>query len=109
MKKKIYISLPIKIDEKTVSKRYKEALTYVKENLSDYEPIGPINIEEFDNNGIKKKRDYDYAWYMGEDIKILLRCDAILMCDGWSFSEGCNCEHEAAKIYNKTVFYKKSI
>ena len=46
MKKKIYISLPIKIDEKTVSKRYKEALTYVKENLSDYEPIGPINIEE---------------------------------------------------------------
>ena len=105
-KMKIYISLPIKIDEKTVSKRYKEALDYVKKNLPDYEPIGPVNINSFDDNGIKTKREHDYAWYMGEDVKILLRCDAILMCDGWEKSEGCHCEYEVAKVYKKLIFYK---
>lgn len=109
MKKKVYISLPIKIDEKTVARRYKEALDYVDKHLKEYEPIGPVNIEEFDDNGIKHNRDHDYAWYMGEDIKILLRCDAILMCDGWHKSEGCNCEYETAKVYKKTIFYKFNI
>ena len=106
MKKKIYISLPIKIDEKTVSQRYKEALEYIKQYHNDYEPIGPINIDDFDENGIKSKREHDYAWYMGEDIKVLLNCDAILLCDNWHNSEGCRCEHETAKIYNKKIFYK---
>ena len=107
MKKKIYISLPIKIAEDTVHQRYQEALEYVKENLKDYKPVGPINILDFKYNGIKVKRDHDYAWYMGEDVKLVINCDAILMCDGWEKSEGCNCELRVAEVYNKEIYYKK--
>ena len=106
--KKIYISLPIKIDELTVSKRYKEALDYISSHniIKNYEVVGPINIHEFNEHGIKSKRNHDYAWYMGEDIKELLRADAIFMSKGWEKSEGCRCELATAKIYNKEVFYQ---
>lgn len=106
--KKIYISLPIKIDELTVSKRYKEAVEYIKSNerFKNYKIVGPINIHEFTEYGIKSKREHDYAWYMGEDIKELLRADAILMGTGWEKSEGCRCELSTAKIYNKEIFYQ---
>lgn len=106
--KKIYISLPIKIDELTVSKRYEESINYIKslKSLKDYEIVGPINIHEFTEHGIKTKREHDYAWYMGEDIKELLRADAIFMSTGWQKSEGCRCELETAKIYNKQIIYQ---
>ena len=108
MKKKIYISLPIKIDEKTVSKRYKESIDYINklEALKDYDIVGPININDFNSDGIVKDRDHDYAWYMGQDIMTLLRCDAIFMGKGWERSEGCRCELATAKIYNKKIFYQ---
>ena len=105
--KKIYVSLPIAIDEKTVAERYKEAVRYIKEDLKeDYEIHGPVNIDQFDENGIKTTRDHDYAWYMGRDIEVLLRCDAIFMGTGWQRSPGCRCELQTAKIYNKEVIYQ---
>ena len=106
--KKIYISLPIKIDEKTVAKRFKEAKEYISKlsSLKDYVIVGPININDFDDTGLTATRDHDYAWYMGEDIKVLLRCDAIFMGAGWEKSEGCRCELATAKIYNKEIIYQ---
>ena len=78
----------------------------IRESLKDYEIVGPINIHEFTEHGIKTKREHDYAWYMGEDIKELLRADAIFMSTGWQKSEGCRCELETAKIYNKQIIYQ---
>lgn len=105
--KKIYISLPIAIDEATVKERYQEAIDYINNDLREqFEIHGPINIEDFSDNGIVKERDYDYAWYMGEDIKELLRCDAIFMGRGWYKSLGCRCEHETAKVYDKQIIYQ---
>lgn len=107
-KKKIYISLPIKIAEHTVKKRYQESVDYINKckELQDYEITGPVNIEEFGDNGITSPRVHDYAWYMGQDIMRVIRCDAIFMSIGWEASEGCCCELETAKIYNKKIFYQ---
>ena len=106
--KKIYISLPIAIDEKTVARRYKESLEYINnlESLKDYEISGPINIYEFDDNGLTTPREHDYAWYMGQDIENLLRCDAIFMSKGWEKSLGCRCELATAKVYDLKVIYQ---
>lgn len=105
---KIYISLPIAIDEKTVARRYCESVKYIKnlESLKDYEISGPINIDEFTDEGLTTPRDHDYAWYMGNDIEHLLRCDAIFMSKGWEKSPGCRCELATAKIYNIKVIYQ---
>lgn len=106
--KKIYISLPIKIDQLTVAKRYKEAIKYIKSSnrLKYYEIVGPVNINDFKDDGNIPDRDHDYAWYMSEDIKTILRADAIFMSTGWEKSEGCRCELAVAKIYNKEIFYQ---
>jgi len=106
--KKIYISLPIAIAEDSVARRYKESVEYINklDSLKDYEINGPINIHEFDENGLTTPRDHDYAWYMGQDIENLLRCDAIFMSTGWEKSPGCRCELATAKIYGLEVIYQ---
>lgn len=107
-KPRLYVSLPIAIDEKTVALRWRKSMEDIScdELLSQYEIYGPININDFDENGLTKERTHDYAWYMGEDVKILLNCDAIYMSTGWANSLGCNCELQVAKTYNKEVFYQ---
>ncbi len=105
--KKIYISLPIAIDEDTVAERYEEAVKYINTYFKDQYIIqGPVNINDFTEQGIMKEREHDYAWYMGEDIRELLRCDAIFMGKGWHKSLGCRCELATAKIYGKDIIYE---
>lgn len=41
----------------------------------------------------------EYAHYIGEDIKKLLTCDAIFLCEGWADSKGCRFEEQAALVY----------
>lgn len=101
----IYISLPISLDPTTVDVRYADAVNYVNENFRGYRISGPINIEDFSNKNHTMYKKHDYAWYMGEDIKILLRSDAILMCGGWEYSNGCKAEHSLAKIYGIEIHY----
>lgn len=47
----------------------------------------------------------DYATLMGNDIRELLQCDAVLFLDGWKESKGCRLENTAATIYGKERFY----
>lgn len=105
---KIYISLPIAIAEDSVAKRYKESVDYINklDSLKNYDISGPINIHEFNDNGLATPREHDYAWYMGHDIENLLHCDAIFMSTGWEKSLGCRCELAAAKIYGLKVIYQ---
>ena len=44
---------------------------------------------------------------MGKDIQKVLECDAILMCEGWENSKGCQLEHKAAELFNVKIIYKK--
>lgn len=51
----------------------------------------------------------DWSWfdYMGEDIKLLGKCDSIYMLKGWKKSDGARIEYEIAIRKNKKIIYEK--
>lgn len=105
----IYISLPMGGQEATVRKRYDNAVNELKETYENI-PItitGPCNMDNFDDNGIITPRDHDWAWYMGEDAKDLLRSDVIFLTKGWENSTGCRVEKAMADAMAMTVVYAK--
>lgn len=95
---KFYISLPMGGHEITVRRRYEDA----KERILNEYPAaiisGPVNIEEFTDEGMTTKRTHDWAWYIGEDIKELLTCTHIYMCQGYTDSPGCKTEKAVALV-----------
>lgn len=92
---RIYISIPIsncdlaaqKAKAKDVAKRLKAL---------GHEPVNPFDTPEAPKGLSEKER---YAYYMGEDIKKLLMCDAIFFCEGWYQSKGCRLEADVAIMY----------
>ena len=94
---KVYISLPIGGHEKTVRARYEEAKKMILSEYPDAIICGPVNIDEFNENGLSTPREHDWAWYMGEDMKELFRCTHIFMCQGYMNSRGCRSELAVAK------------
>lgn len=105
MKYKIYISLPIGGQENTVRFRFDNAVEEVKNQFGDVEIISPVNIDKFDYNGLTTPRDHDWAWYMGQDLERLLRCDFIFMCKGYLNSPGCRVELAVARERDIKVVY----
>lgn len=98
---KIYISIPIShCDIEHQRAKAEEIADKIKE--LGHEPVNPFDTPE-------APKDYNstqaYAYYMGEDIKRLLMCDAIFMCDGWENSVGCAIENYIANIKKMVVFY----
>lgn len=96
---KVYISLPMAGHQKTVRDRYESAKLEV---LSKYgietQVFGPTNISDFSENGLDPNAPvHSWAWHLGEDIKDLLECDVIYLCQGWSWSKGCRTELAVAK------------
>lgn len=101
--KKIYISLPIAGCEYTVDIRNEEACNWVISHLEGYDCVSPLDINELNPDNLTEERDWQK--FMGRDIEALLRCDAILMCEGWqNGSKGCMAEFEVAKIYGKEIY-----
>lgn len=98
---RIYISIPISGHH--VETQQRKALD-IAERLRalGHEPVNPFDTppptEELD----EKSR---YAYYMGEDLKRLLTCDAILMCNGWTKSRGCRIEQQIAYIMRLEEYY----
>lgn len=97
---KIYISLPMTGYTKTVNKRYYNAYEeLIKKYGKDITIVGPTNVDEFDENGLNPEAPiHSWSWHMGEDVKVLLECDAIYMCRGWFASEGCRIELAVARM-----------
>lgn len=108
--KKIYISLPINSMIDSVEERNEEACNWVVSHIEGRYPgyeevqcVSPIDINSLEPDNLSEARDWQK--YMGKDIEALLRCDAILMCNGWqNNSKGCMCEFETARIYEKDIF-----
>lgn len=91
---KIYISLPITgqgIEAVEASVIFAKAVIKKK----GHEPVSPLDQDT----------TQDYATLMGNDIRELLQCDAVLFLDGWKESKGCRLENTAATIYGKERFY----
>lgn len=91
---KVYISIPIKNKLYEIQKKKAEK---VKETLigNGYDAITPFDVVS--------SPDIPYNEAMGKCIEALLGCDAVYMCEGWVYSDGCNAEYQVARIYGKII------
>lgn len=104
--KKCYICIPIAGRENDVFERAELAKQHI-ENLG-YIPVNPLDLNEIGEKELKNHTEPQItAWYMGNDISMIIRdCDAIYCCDGWEYSKGCCVERECAKQYKKVILYQ---
>lgn len=97
---KIYISIPISgHDLMTQTGVALEIAEKIK--ALGHEPVNPFDTPLAPLEMSEKEK---YAYYMGEDIKRLLMCDAAYFCEGWRSSDGCLLEFNAAQIYGTTRY-----
>ena len=64
---------------------------------SGHEPLNPFC------NGLPE--DAPRAEHMRKDLRMLLRCDAIVLCPGWEHPEGCLLECSVAKQCAMRITY----
>lgn len=99
---RIYISIPI--SGQPIGRQRIKALEVAEQiRAIGHEPVNPFNTTEPQGDLSDKER---YAYYMGEDVKLLLTCDAIFMCGGWENSAGCQAELSIAETYQLLRFNK---
>ena len=96
--KKIYISAPITGREDTADERFGNAYKLLKEQ--GYIPINPWQ----ENRNFCKRGDA-----IRGGLRLLSRCDGILLCDGWQHSDGCKMEQLYAKIENLEVLFEETL
>lgn len=101
---KIYISIPI-TGHNLATQRAKAAEIAEKIKALGHEAVNPFDTPEPSEGLSEKER---YAYYMGEDVKRLLMCDAIFLCEGWKKSKGCKVEYATADYYGLSVFHNIS-
>ena len=105
--KRIYLSLPIKNTGYTTKERMKYA-DEVRRFLELRYGVRNENVIVITPFDVNENEDKDsYARKMGNDIEVLLECDAIYMCEGWQNSKGCMAEFEVARIYGKEIMFEK--
>ena len=46
--------------------------------------------------------------YLAESLKVMSRCHAVYLCDGWADARGCRIEYEAASEYGLLAFFESS-
>lgn len=100
---KIYISIPISgHDLMTQTGKALELAEQIR--ALGHEAVNPFDTPLAPPDWDDKEK---YAYYMGEDLKLLLGCDAILMADPeWAGSRGCRLEWKAAEIYGLPAYAK---
>ena len=84
---KVYISIPI------TGWDFEEQKRHAEDVASFLLAAGHTPVSPFDNG-----LDYNasYEDHLREDTKMLLDCDAILMCKGYYVSHGCTFERDVA-------------
>lgn len=107
--RKIYVSLPIEGYEETLEQRCYRA-SHVAMALG-YVPVTPLDINKsnmYTKDGELIPYKERLATCIGNDIRELLKCDAILMCENWdhSNSKGCRVEKFTAEVYGIPVIYE---
>ena len=105
---KIYVSVPIRdrkgssdMEKKIAAKRQVDV---IKEKLlkEGHEVITPFDINPIDS-------DIPYEEAMGEDIKVLLKCDGIYKASGWGHSRGCQFESMNSVRFKNIQKDRKSV
>lgn len=95
--KSIYISLPVTgyhlEERKEASRKVKKKL--LNEGWAVYNPLEKSTVPD----------DAPRSVHMREDIKLLLKCDAIYMLPGWHKASGCRTELRVAKECGMEIYY----
>lgn len=100
---KVYVSLPITGQESTVMKRCLEAKKRLEEifneaDTQDYE-LEVVFPKDVDKIGTPEQDNTkSLGYWLGEDIKLLMECDAVFLCEGYIRSRGCYLEHKWEKL-----------
>lgn len=107
-KKRIFVSLPISGQEDTFFERIEEAEAYCKKYYPEYDVITPKDINNVTSEILEDHTEREKtAFYMGRDIEELINSDAILSCEGWEKSKGCQVERKCAEVYGLEILDKK--
>lgn len=101
---RIYISIPI-TNFDLATQRAKAAEIADKIKALGHEPVNPLDTPEPQGKLSERER---YAYFMGEHIRQLLMCDAILLCERWNKSKGCRVEFNIAMVYGIDEYYSLS-
>jgi hypothetical protein len=91
---KVYISIPITGKDIDEQKRHAEDVASFL-LAAGHTPVSPFD------NGLDDNASYED--HLREDTKMLLDCDAILMCKGYHVSHGCTFERDVAIKCGLTV------
>lgn len=84
------------------TQRAKAAEIVDKIKARGHEPVNPFDTPEPQGELTERER---YAYFMGEDIKQILTCDAIYLCERWNKSKGCRAEFNIAMVYGIEDYY----
>lgn len=98
---KIYISIPISGKDYTSQCFLAADIANAIRSLG-HEPVNPFDTPHAPPGMTEREK---YAYYMGEDLKRVLLCDAIFMCHGWAASRGCKIELCAAAHCGMKQYY----
>ncbi len=96
MKLKVYISLPITGKDLERQKKYAQDIAE-RVAICGHDPMNPFYNFLPD--------DAPRTAHMKADIKMLLDCNAIMMCHGWESSDGCRLEKSVAEQCGLLVLY----
>lgn len=91
---KVYISLPITGKDLQEQKRHAEGVASFLLSAG-FTPVNPFD------NGLAD--DASYEQHMKADLRLMLDCDAIILCEGWLMSKGCVIESNVAIVCGLTV------
>lgn len=93
---KVYISLPITGQDIPAQREFAtEMAKFI--TICGHEPLNPFD------NGLPE--DASRHEHMRKDLRMLLRCNAIVLCPGWEHSEGCLLECSVAKQCGMRIAY----
>lgn len=98
---KIYISIPITGHDLATQQATAAQIADKIKSLG-HEPVNPFDTPLAPPEWAEQQK---YAYYIGEDIKRLLMCDAVYFHPQWTKSKGCSTEHDIAIRYDLERFY----
>ena len=96
---KVFISVPMlgRTDEE-ISITMDDAKRKVKNLLADFRNIRAGEIE-FIETHLPIPEGKNRLWALGRALQLLSEANLVFFCDGWTKSDGCCIEHEAAIRY----------
>lgn len=105
---KVYVSLPITGHESTVMERCLKAkqqieMLFATADTKGYEleVVFPKDVDKIGTSEQDNTKPLGY--WLGEDIKLLMDCDAVFLCECNGRSRGCQLEKKCAILYHKTI------